>query len=260
MAKRVIVRKGNVFCVEIDGKYKCFFQYVCDDLFMLNGQVIQVFKTRYPMEYEPVMEDIVRDKVAFYAHTIVRAGLIYEVWYKVGNAALTVSDDYKKVVWGITNDTKQISGGIHDIPVNPIDNWTLWRTNKMPFLVGGKLPDSYRNIVEDGAIVPYVEIVSRIKLGYYTYELDEYEKLKRIPHADVDSYTKSDKGNCIVYSHFKGESVIEEIVEFLDGTVKISDGISLNRPKFWETNWKHKEFISGEEFNEVMSKYDGSFV
>ena len=28
MAKRIITKVGDVFCVEIDNEYKCFFQYI----------------------------------------------------------------------------------------------------------------------------------------------------------------------------------------------------------------------------------------
>ena len=57
MAKRIVTKIGNVFCAEIDGKYKCFFQYIMNDLVQLNSSVIRVFKRRYPMDYKPDMEE-----------------------------------------------------------------------------------------------------------------------------------------------------------------------------------------------------------
>lgn len=229
MKKKVVVRIGNVFCVEIDKQYKCYFQYVCKDRFMLNGQVIKVFKTRYPMEYKPVLDDIVRDEVAFYAHTFVRAGLVYKAWYKVEGTVPIISRDYKEVLWGIANDMKMTFGETKSIYVDPMENWILWYTEEMPIQLGGELPESYVDFVEYGAIVSFVDIVSRIKFGYYQYKSCEYEKLRRIPHPDVDSYTKLDRGKSTVYSHFKGEYVVQEIHVSEDGTATLSECTSLDR-------------------------------
>jgi hypothetical protein len=32
MAKRIVTKIGDVFCVEVDNDYKCFFQYVANDM------------------------------------------------------------------------------------------------------------------------------------------------------------------------------------------------------------------------------------
>lgn len=253
--KKTVVRISNVFCVEIDGRYKCYFQYVCRDRVMLNGQVIKVFKTRYPMDYEPVLDDIVRDEVAFYAHTIIRAGLYYNAWYKVGQSAPIVSDDHEKVVWGIANDIVVGIGLIHNIYIDPMENWILWYTNQNRFQIGGVFPESYCDKVEYGALIAFVDIVNRIKLGYYTYTCDEYAILKRIPHPDVHSYTRKESEGTVVYMHFLGENVMQEILVTENGEAQLSEGNPLQRPLFWETNWKRKELITKEEFEEAWTKY-----
>ncbi len=51
---------------------------------VLNSSVIRVFAKHYPMDYVPVFEDIVKDDVYFYAHAILRFGILYNAWYKVG--------------------------------------------------------------------------------------------------------------------------------------------------------------------------------
>ena len=256
MAKRIVIKIGNVFCVEIDGRYKCYFQYVCNDLSMLNGSVIRVFKTRYPMDYEPVVKDIVRDEVAFHAHTVLRAGIFHEAWYKVGPSAI-ISDAHEKVLWGITRSTKFSFDDMKTTFVDPMEHWVLWYTNEEPIQDEGELPEIYRDKVEFGAVMPFVDIVNRIQFGYYKYQICEYDRLKRIPHPDVDSYTKTESGDSIVYSHFKGETVIQKIIVYADGTVKAIEGDYLDCPKFWETNWKHREFIAEEDFREAWSKYSG---
>ena len=85
MEKRTIARIGNIFCVEIDHIYKCYFQFVAYDRTQLMGQVIRVFKTHYPMDYVPNLQEVVRDEVFFYSHTLVGIGLKRNAWYKVGN-------------------------------------------------------------------------------------------------------------------------------------------------------------------------------
>ena len=76
MAKRIVTKIGDVFCVEVDNEYKCFFQYVANDMTVLNSSVIRVFKEHYPIDYKPNLDEIVRGNVHFYAHTILRKSYI----------------------------------------------------------------------------------------------------------------------------------------------------------------------------------------
>ena len=43
MTKRIITKIGDIFCVEVDNDYKCYFQYVANDMTVLNSSVIRVF-------------------------------------------------------------------------------------------------------------------------------------------------------------------------------------------------------------------------
>ena len=61
--KRIVTRKGDIFCVEIDNKFKAYFQYITTDMTQLNSTVIRVFKKHYPMDYVPDFDEIVRDDV-----------------------------------------------------------------------------------------------------------------------------------------------------------------------------------------------------
>ena len=83
MAKRIVTKVGDVFCVEIDNEYKCFFQYIEKDLSQLNSSVIRAFKRRYPIDATPIIEEIVNDDILFNAHTDFRAVIDYNAWYKV---------------------------------------------------------------------------------------------------------------------------------------------------------------------------------
>ena len=203
-----------------------------------------------------IRDSIVKDDVMFYAHTVLRVGIEANAWYKVGKIQPAVSG-IENVIFGYTHDTLYINRKV--IYVDPLEHWTLWKMG-YDFAEVGEMPVRYRNSVEYGSIMPYNEIVARIKLGYYTYASSVYAVIKRIPHPDVDSFTRKEFPNKTVFSHFKGENVVQEIALTQDGNAILSEGNPLDRPKFWETNWEHKEFITGEEFNEVMSKYDSSVV
>lgn len=219
---------------------------------MMNSSVICVFKTRYSIDYIPVLEDIVKDAVSFYAHTVLRVGIEENVWYKVGKAK-PADKGSKNVIFGFTKGTLYINGEIID--VNPLEHWTLWKMG-YNFVEVGVMPLEYRNSVEYGSIVPYNEIVARIKLGYYTYQSPIYSIIKRIPHPDVDSFTKIEVRDDYILQHFKGENVVQEIVISQDGNAILSEDNPLDRPQFWETNWKHSEFITAEEFNSAWNNYN----
>ena len=47
MAKRIVTKIGDVFCAEIEGQCKRFFQYFAIDSTQLNSSVIRVFKQHY---------------------------------------------------------------------------------------------------------------------------------------------------------------------------------------------------------------------
>ena len=80
MAKRVVIKIGNIFCTKIDDRYKVYFQYICDDLSQLNSFVIRVFKTRYPIDYKIDLEEVVKGEVHFYSHVMLRQGVVDDVW------------------------------------------------------------------------------------------------------------------------------------------------------------------------------------
>lgn len=70
MVRRIVTKTGDIFCAEIDNQYKKYFQYIVNDKEMLNSSVIGVFKTHYSMDHKPVCNEIVKDEVYFYAHTV----------------------------------------------------------------------------------------------------------------------------------------------------------------------------------------------
>lgn len=253
MAKRTTIKIGDIFCVEIDSTYKCYFQYICNDRCIMDSSVIKVFRTHFPLECNPSPEVILNDDVDFYAHTIIINGIKSNTWHKMWSSKSINSNGSHKTLWGYTQNTLSISAWDTRI-VNPMENWDIWYTNEFIKKIG-VLPRHLWDIIEIGSIKPYTEIVNRIKYGYYRYTSPAYNIIKRIPHPYIDSYIRKEEGNSIIYQHFLGESVMQEIIVKENGEIELSEGNPLERPKFWETNWLHKEFITEAEFNEAWEKY-----
>ena len=148
MTEKLIIRKGDIFCVEVENEYKCFFQYIERDRTQLGSFVIRVFKTRYPITYEPVIEEIVKDDVSFYAHTLVlRLGALEKVWTKVGKS--------KDV-----GDTDNIFFRMYDL------KWYVWKINEKYYYID-ELTDEIKEY-DFGWVFTYKEIVKKIKTGNYS--------------------------------------------------------------------------------------------
>ena len=171
MAKRIVTKIGDVFCVDIDNQCKRYFQYIVNDMEQLNSSVIRVFKLHYPIDYQPIIDDIVKDEVEFYAHTVLRAGIVNNAWYKVGKSKDLGGDEYMDVLFGIAQAC------MGDSPTNikwvdPVENWYVWHINE-PSVRIGRLTEEYRH-VEMGPVMSYISIVDRLRYGHYTNKFPGY--------------------------------------------------------------------------------------
>lgn len=156
MAKRIITKIGDIFCVEVDNDYKCYFQYVANDMTVLNSSVIRVFEKHYPMDYVPVFDDIVKDNVYFYAHTILRFGILYNAWYKVGKHSNLGNPS--EITFRMYNDV----GNPHRTKSY---HWVKWKINQKQEFIG-EMREEYVNY-DLGIVFSYLDIVSKIKTGNY---------------------------------------------------------------------------------------------
>lgn len=157
--KRVVIKIGNIFCVEIKNDYKCYFQYVANDWTQLNSTVIRVFKKHYPMEANPTMEEIVHDEISFYVHAILRIGIATGAWYKVGTSKEL--GDTTNIMFRIFTDVNYYGTG-----KTKSYNWYVWRIGDEKRLFVGEMNDSYRKY-DLGWVFPYMEIVAKIETGKF---------------------------------------------------------------------------------------------
>lgn len=150
MAKRTNTRMGDIFCVEIDGEYKRYFQYVARDSTQLGGQVIRFFAHHYSMDEEPTMYEIIDDKIDFFALTFINVGIWYEAWYKVGkhkdvgdaeHIYFRLGGEY----WQINHEIVKVGRGIDEFLHYPL-----------------------------GKVYSYVSILEKLKTGKYPGETKYY--------------------------------------------------------------------------------------
>ncbi|MBQ7941481.1 MAG: hypothetical protein IJ328_03615 [Muribaculaceae bacterium] len=262
MAKRIVTRIGDIFCVEIDGEYKCYFQFLERDVNLLNSDVIRAFKTRYPIDYEPVLSEIVRDDVLFYTHTFIRVGLEYNAWYKIGRLKPKEPYNLTNVKFGTYCETrlKRDNGIFEFISVSPLENWTTWYVNRK-YECDVDLKSEDIEILELGGVMPYSQILYRIKYGYFLSWSKGYDIIKRRPIAGVNSYTKHEIDGNVCYFHYIGEDIHREIIITPQGVIKLTqdvperNGYTFHARKFWEINWAFKDHISEDDFLTAWNKY-----
>ncbi len=254
MAKRIVTKIGDIFCVDFQDGTKGYFQYIANDRTQLTSSVIRAFKTHYPVDMKISMDEIVQDEVAFYSHTILRAGIVENAWYKVGKSQELGVDELKKVIFSQTLEC--LADTLECIPVDPLTNWFIWHINEEMINIGC-LPEYLHDIVESGVIIPYFEIVIRMKYGYFTDTSRDYVIIKRIPRPDAISYIKEDMENCIVYTCFKGDYFDKQIIQSDNKFMRLTrDEAVINhmpevRRKFSDIYLEYKNFITEEEFNAV---------
>lgn len=261
MARRIVIKVGNIFCAEVEGKYKFYFQFLCRDLTCLNSPVIRVFKRRYPLDANPTMDEIVNGEVCFYAHVVIRWGCQSDIWYKVGTSKELGLDRLNEIWFGLAQEisinekTKSIEH--HD----PAENLWIWHVNQ-DFIKIGHIKKGEELYVEAGDVYPPSSIIKRFMYGHYLGTNDIYLHVKRRPWDDVDTYTKGINGdsNERIYFHFLGEHVVQQVVITPDGREYRLDKAhpregeyKLLEDDFGDIFWEHKDFITPEEFYSVWN-------
>lgn len=246
--------KGDVFCIEIDKSYKCFFQYIGNDKTNWNRSVIKVFNTRYPLDEPLDLKEIVNQKTCFWACTFIEKGIRSEVWYKVGNIENAITFDNED--YNFISYTRPKENNNQNLTA-PEEHgcWWIWRINEevsqtfpVPYDIIDKLEDAKSRRPE--------EIIERIKLGYYKSGSPVYDVIKRKPLPGVQSYLKTQSVSEIRFYNFDGENLIRQIsISKIDGSVKTNEFEIEGNLKFWDRNWEYYEFISPQQFKSTWNKY-----
>ncbi len=156
--KRFVSKIGDIFCVEIGNEYKCYFQYVANDITELNSSVIRVFSKRYPFDGKVDMEEVVKGDVSFYAHTILKAGYLYNAWYKVGKSKNI--GDVTNIMFRFYSDVNWVARGM-----TTSSNWSVWKINEKHTFIG-EMNEEYRKY-HIGLVLSFLNIVHKIKTGSF---------------------------------------------------------------------------------------------
>ncbi len=252
--KRIVTKIGDIFCVELDNNAKGFFQFIAIDSTCMNSSVVRVFMKHYPIDKEVSIEDVVSDKVDFYTHTILRAGIDNNIWYKVGKSQDVGENDMHKVYFGLAHEFKHENFKL--IPVDPMNNWNIWQINACHIFVGS-LPERLYGHVEDGSVMPFHLIKARMISGYYPVSLKIYSVSKRTPRPEYKSYIKDTSDGKDIYICFQGD-YFEKAVFPIEGKLTkisrdeaVSNNMEIISKKFSDTNWKTQNFITEDEFNKA---------
>lgn len=164
MAKRIVTKIGYVFCVEVSSTKKRYFQYIANDLTMLNSSVIRVFKTDYKIDDNPSLETIVNDDVWFYAHTILRNGIADGLWYKVGK--ILELGDVENIYF------REVS----EFSISHLSKsyrWYVWKINCETERID-ELKGIYKNY-DIGPVFPSEVVYNKIRTGKFGYKLEQLE-------------------------------------------------------------------------------------
>jgi len=157
--KRVTIKLGDIFVVKLEDCQK-YFQYIADDMTMLNSSVIRAFREKYPLGSTPDYKDVIDGEVEFYAHTSLKLGVKMGLWEKVGTNSNIGSTSHI-----LFRDAKDYGHGAGEEPVRISSKWQVWKINE-EFRYVGKLQGENRN-AEIGVVEPPKGIVHRMKTGEY---------------------------------------------------------------------------------------------
>lgn len=253
MAKRIVTKIGDVFCVEVDGN-KRFFQYICNDLCCMNSTVIRVFKTVYPGSYEPKIDEIVKDEVDFHAHTILKVGIQLGVCYKVGKSRDVIDETFGYIPFVLMYEKEGVRKNYWELT---FDDFLIriWNLNEH-IETYTKVSKDLMYMLEIGGVLPMPWIAERLRTGYYMFTADEFSVAKRKPYPHVESFTKRVvKEDLTEYYRFRGDTLIEQFSVSKDG--KVAEFLSqtsvskLSHMKFGDINWGKNDFITKEKYEEM---------
>ena len=154
--KRIIIKKGDIFSVQLGENQKKYFQFVTRDLSQLSSDVIRAFRESYQVDECPSVDKVITGDTDFYAHCLINVGVKMNLWEKFGNSP----DD------GLMDDVifrSSTDYGRHQIAVSK--NWWVWKPNEERRFIGA-MQDEFRHACL-GLVVTPDDIVYRMRNGDY---------------------------------------------------------------------------------------------
>ena len=162
MAKRIVTKIGDIFLVKLENSQR-YFQYITNDMTQLNSSVIRAFEKHYPLDSLPNLTEVVKGKVDFYAHVVLRWGIELGYWEKAG----------KNPNIGQLNHILFRDSIDYGKQMKISQNWYVWNINEK-FRTVGKLVGENQK-ADIGIVVSPDQIVERIKTGKYSFSYPGFE-------------------------------------------------------------------------------------
>ncbi|MDE6338178.1 MAG: immunity 26/phosphotriesterase HocA family protein [Muribaculaceae bacterium] len=249
MAKRIITKIGDVFCVDFRDGTKGYFQYVAKDMTQLNSSVIRVFNTHYPIDQELSIEDIVNGDVAFYAHTVLRAGIEEGLWFKVGKSVNVGADLLNRVIFV----QKRYCA---DLVPHYSGWWWNWHINE-EMKYSPQILLMFKKNVESGSVISCFLIVFRMFSGYYPHTNSFFDLKPRVPRDGYKSYIEYLHKGTMYYLYYSGNQ-LEECLTVKDGKIRKLDRDEAIRDNkkfanFSGINWECINFITRKDFEDIKN-------
>jgi hypothetical protein len=166
---RTSTKIGDIFSVRIDENSRKYFQLIAFDLYQLNSDVIRAFKKVYPVDANPVLSEIAKGEVGFYAHCVTKFGIKMGLWEKVGNIPNVGQTDH--IIFRDTSDYGHKRG---EESIKMSEKWYIWRLGDLQTVRVGKLEGENRT-AEIGLIMNPYDIITRIKTGKYPGFYPDFE-------------------------------------------------------------------------------------
>lgn len=165
MATRIVTKIGNIFCINVEGKYLRYFQYIANDLSQLNSSVIRVFKKKYPIDYKLNAEEVVEDEVELYTHTILSHGIREGLWTKVGKSKnIGTLDNIIFRAHIFVKDSYKCKEKLEE------EEWAIWKINEEYIRLGPVLPEKIKQGTFVGLVCPPQRVWERIVAGKWNIQ------------------------------------------------------------------------------------------
>ena len=151
-----------LLAIEIQNLQK-YFQFIHLDMTQLNSEVIRAFTKSYDLNEDPVIDEIVKDKIDFHAHTMIRSGYKMGLYSKKGSS---IPDLTEEVIWRQADHDGNLNSEI-------CKKWFTWRSNTAMKSYDGELKGL--RSTEDASVHNPIDVVERIKNGKFLYVLPRFE-------------------------------------------------------------------------------------